>query len=185
MNDSPSTFRLFLAMYPPPDAAAAMSELIAGVSRARARRMPVDQIHMTVLFLGDRPEAQVERIKLETRTLAAGTGPVLLTPQRIITMPERPPPRLIALETAVTPNLHGLYRRLSAALGRAEDNNRPTLLPHFTLCRFRRGAPAKPMHAPAKLPPFECTELRLMRSTLSSEGAEHTSLAAIPLAVTQ
>jgi 2'-5' RNA ligase len=181
MPDASPTLRLFLALYPPPDVAAAMGELIRGVSRARVRRMPADQIHMTVLFLGECPEGQVERIALEARTIAAGMGAVALTPERVTTMPEHAPPRLIALECAASKNLQPLYTRLVAALAQPEEPIRPRLLPHFTLCRFRRGAPAKPMHAEVTLPGFEVPELRLVKSTLSPEGAVHTPLATIPL----
>jgi 2'-5' RNA ligase len=158
-------------MYPPPDAAAAMSELVRGVSRARARRTPVEQIHMTVLFLGDRPEAVLDRIASEARTLAAGTGPIRLTPKEVVSMPSHSPPRLIALETIASRNLQALYARLVQGLAEPDEPVRPTLLPHFTLCRFRRGAPAKPMRTAVTLPAFEVRELRLVKSTLSPEGA--------------
>lgn len=169
-------------MYPPTEVAQPMADLIRGVSRGKARRTPVDQIHMTVVFLGDRPERDVERITREARSISASTGPIKLKPERIIAMPENVPPRLVALECAASKNLQSLYSRLVAALTDPDEPVRPRLLPHFTLCRFRRGAPAKPMHAPVTMPAFEVRELRLVKSTLAPEGADHTPLATIPLA---
>lgn len=182
MAEAPTKLRLFLALYPPPEIARAMPDLVRGVSRGKARRTPVDQIHMTVVFLGDRPEREVEKITLEARSIATATGPIRLAPERIVSMPEHAPPRLVALECAASKNLQSLYSRLVAALTNPDEPVRPRLLPHFTLCRFRRGSAAKPIQASVSMPPFEVCELCLIKSTLSPDGAEHTRLATVPLA---
>jgi 2'-5' RNA ligase len=161
----------------------AIAELTAGFNRGKIRRVPSDQIHMTVLFLGDRPAAELDAITAKARDAAAGTGPVTLTPTRVLTLPENPPPRVLALEAAAPHNLHALYKRLIALFPALGDHpHRATILPHFTLARFRPNSNGKPVSTPVNLPTMEVTEIHLIQSLLKPEGPEHTSLATLSLA---
>ncbi len=159
-----------------------MSALTAGLSRAKVRRVPADQIHMTVLFLGDHPAAEVDAITAKIRAAAAGIGPITLAPHRMFTLPQRPPPRVVAHESDASPNIHELYRRLVTAFPALGDRpNHPALLPHFTLARFRPSAGGKMISSPAHFPAMQVHELRLMQSILGPQGPTHTVVATIPL----
>src|SRR5262249_52158452 len=138
------------------DLAARMAALTSAFSRARVRRVPATQIHLTLLFLGDHPAPSIPAITERTREACAGRGPVRLTPRRLMTLPERAEPRLVALECEASNNLHTLYRTLIGifpALGEPPTPHRPTLLPHFPLARFRRGAKNRPVLSPAAIEP--------------------------------
>ncbi|HMN40023.1 MAG TPA: RNA 2',3'-cyclic phosphodiesterase [Phycisphaerales bacterium] len=178
----PPTLRLFIALYPPADVAARMSEFTAGLSRARVRRVPAGQIHMTLLFLGDRPGAELDAIIAKIGAAAAGIGPITLAPHRVFTLPQRPPARVVAHESDASPNIHELYKRLVAAFPTLGDRPaHPTLLPHFTLARFRPNSNGPVMSSPAHLPPMKVGELRLVQSVLGPRGPTHSVLATVPL----
>jgi len=177
MAETSEKFRLFVAMYPPADAAREMIRAMSDLRLAPNRPVAPDHVHLTAVFLGDRPAADVEPIVRTLRLAARSNGPVTMTPTRLITLPERHEPRLVAMEVEASPNLPDLYAQLVSELIRPGDKPpRGSLLPHFTLCRYARDAKARRVERPASLPSFEVDRLRLMRSTLRPEGAEHTEV---------
>ena len=107
-------FRLFVAIYPPTEIA---RELVAALSRLDLpdyRPVPVEQVHMTLQFIGDTPAPQLDQTK---ETVLRSTGGVKcfdLQPRLLIKLPERGPARLIAAEATRPPGLVEVHRRLAA-----------------------------------------------------------------------
>lgn len=173
--------RLFVALYPPRELARAWLEALASLSLPAHRATPLDQIHMTLVFIGEVPERDLAETSASVERGAAGVGAFELAPQGLFTLPERGPARLIAAGTDAPPALLELRRRLVPRL--VTPRNRPApFRPHLTLCRFR--APTRYELPPLELdlPPFRVEEISLQRSILRPEGAEHRQLVRAPLA---
>jgi len=182
MAEEPGKLRLFVAIYPPPEVAAAMVRALQGLRLPRNRPVPESQVHMTVVFLGDRGRGDVEGVVNSMRVAASGEENLTLAPRRFITLPERRAPRLVALEVAAPPSLQAIYTRLVESLAKPNDKpQRERLLPHFTLCRFARDVRAEPIDQPVDIPAFQSRELHLVASTLSEQGASHRTLRTVPL----
>lgn len=91
-------------------------------------------------------------------------------------LPERGPARLVAVVTDAPGELLELKRRLARRLSRSlRRDGTERFTPHLTLCRFRRPTRLAPrVEADASgVGAFVVEEVRLMRSVLRREGAEH------------
>lgn len=181
--------RLFVALYPPPDVAQAMLALLSDAEHAAGplpthRATPVSQVHMTLQFIGERREQDVDDVIESVRRSASGIGSFTLTPTRLITLPEQGPPRLIALQTDAPPPLLELQRRLATRLARKTRKQAgDRFVPHFTLARFTEDAtglgPNVPMDASPNAGAVDVGEIVLMRSVLHAAGAEHREVARV------
>ena len=154
------------------------------------RHVPVESLHVTLAFLGHRPEQEIEPIAEAVRE-SAGPAPwvELLDPVR---RPPRGRARLFALP-ALSPGTEalqaGLERRLVEG-GFHEPEKRP-FWPHVTVARVRpeaRGSrrPAVVSDPPVKLPEglseaFLGVRLALYRSELQPTGARYVPLAQVEL----
>lgn len=154
------------------------------------RPVPVESLHVTLAFLGHRPEQEIEPIAEAVRE-SAGPAPwvELLDPVR---RPPRGRARLFALP-ALSPGTEalqaGLERRLVEG-GFHEPEKRP-FWPHVTVARVRpeaRGSrrPAVVSDPPVKLPEglseaFLGVRLALYRSELQPTGARYVPLAQVEL----
>jgi 2'-5' RNA ligase len=182
---APGDLRLFVTLYPPEHARLQMLQALAKLRPppdARHRVAPPEQVHMTLQFVGNTPPRDVAATIESVRRSVSGIDPFTLTPVRLITLPERGTPRLIALATDTPPQLLEAHRRLAQRLARsprAKAGDR--FLPHLTLCRFTGSAHAAPLDAPASLDPFLVSQVHLMQSILHADGAEHLPLEAISL----
>lgn len=154
------------------------------------RRVPEESLHITLAFLGYRPEKEVHRI---AEVVREGVGPApwveLLDPVR---RPVRGRARLFALP-ALSPGTEALQevveRRL-AEEGFHKPEKRP-FWPHVTVARVRpeaRGSrrPAVVSDPPGKLPErlaeaFLGVRLTLYRSVLQPTGARYVPLAQFEL----
>lgn len=179
--------RLFVALYPPLDTRREFARLLRKLDPppdARSRACAAEQMHMTLQFIGDREERELDDVAESVRRSAAGIAPFQLTPKRLVTFPERGRPRLIALDTDSPPALlevhHRLVQRLAKTTrsGHARDDR---FRPHFTLLRFTGSASPRDVDAPVSSPSFLVSEIVLMRSVLRPEGAEHTVVETVPL----
>jgi RNA 2',3'-cyclic 3'-phosphodiesterase len=154
------------------------------------RPVPVQSLHITLAFLGYRPEKEVERIAEAVRE-SAGAAPLveLLDP---VQRPPRGRARLFALP-ALSPGTEALQTGLEERLvneGFYEPEKRP-FWPHVTVARVRpeaRGSrrPAVVSDPPAKLPEalseaFLGVRLALYRSELKPTGAQYVPLAQVEL----
>jgi 2'-5' RNA ligase len=177
-----ANLRLFVAIYPPPEIAAAALDAIAAMELPPHRLTPAEQAHVTLQFIGDTPAKELDATLESVRRAASGIGAFALAPQRYITLPDRGRPRLIALETDAPARVVELHRRLAHRLAQSPRRDpADRFLPHLTLARFRPG-PARRIEAPAELPGFSVERVRVMRSVLRSEGAEHREVGWVVLA---
>lgn len=154
------------------------------------RGVPVEFLHVTLAFLGYRPEKEIERIAEVVRE-SVGPAPwvELLDP---VQRPPRGRARLFALP-ALSPGTEvlqeGVEQRLAEA-GFYKPEKRP-FWPHVTVARVRpeaRGSrrPAVVSDPPEKLPErlaeaFLGVRIALYRSELQPTGARYVPLAQIEL----
>lgn len=157
---------------------------LAEAAREPGRLVPADQLHMTLLFLGDIDRRQLDETVTSVERSAAGITAFGLQPSRLVTLPQGgpTPPRLIALETDCPPALAELQQRLARRLARPGQRRRERFLPHFTLKRFDHGVAAGPIDQAVDLEPLPITAVRLMSSVLGHGGARHDPIAEFPLA---
>jgi 2'-5' RNA ligase len=177
-----NTFRLFVAIYPPLEIARALVEDLRRLDLPPHRVVPLEQIHVTLQFLGDTPAPQVEQTKESVDRSTAGVKDFDLRPALLIRLPQRGAARLIAAEADRPPALMEIQRRLATRLARsARGNPSDRFRPHLTLCRFRSPAPLPRIDEPLETASFAVREVRLMKSTLRPEGAQHELLASFGL----
>jgi 2'-5' RNA ligase len=185
-RSEPPRARLFIALDLRPDAVEAIvgwrERIMAG--REDLRPLAREALHVTLVFLGWRPEGEIEAVAAALDRVAQGAGPPRLRPLGVVPVPPRRP-RLFALDLdddgdRATRLQAGLAEALEdAGLHRREQ--RP-FWPHLTLARVRRGHSAEPIDAKApELGPLEAAGVTLYRSTLLPHGARYDALARIAL----
>jgi 2'-5' RNA ligase len=184
MNAPGDELRLFVGVYPPEGSARAMLRALRKLTIPRYRETRLDQVHMTLLFIGRAPACDLDQITESVARSVSGVRGGELTPKRLFTLPARGRPRLVALETDAPGWLLEVQRRLASRLTKPREGGREgkKYLPHITLCRFTRGGPGcRDIDEAVKIEPFDVEQVRLMRSVLGRDGAEHTEIAAFPL----
>jgi 2'-5' RNA ligase len=169
--------RLFLALEPRDADRAALAawrdRAIAG--REDLRPVAADHLHLTLVFLGRRPEEEIPRVAAVAFAAVEGARAVMLEPVAVTGVPPRAP-RLFALDLA-DPGGHATA--LQAAVAGALENGglhtpekRPWW-PHVTLARVRRGARAGPLEVAPPEAPISAVAVTLYRSVLSPSGARY------------
>jgi len=189
--------RLFVAIELPEDVCEALSALQQRLKRldtARAVRWSnSDGIHLTLKFLGDVPEKQVDDIKAHLQRAAQTVQPFALTLEGTGVFPDFRAPRIVWAglqgQLATLHALRDAVEREIAPLGYPTDE-RP-FSPHLTLARPRNearhtdqaalGAQLEKYKA-GTLASFTASEVSLMESTLRPEGAIYTARARYTLA---
>lgn len=171
----PGTQRLFLALWPPSDVSRQLHRLAGNLLRRGGRRVALQNIHLTLAFLG--PVDAAFRDCAEQAASAVRGAPFTLMleqmgcwprPGILWTGPRKIPAPLLQLAQALNKEL--------AACGYAPEQ-RP-FLPHVTLARKVR--------CPADLPgieplEWEVREFHLARSRIQADGARYETLRSWPL----
>lgn len=179
---SEPTLRLFVAAYPPTVLVAQWSEHVQRLDLPPHRDTPREQVHLTLQFIGDTPVAKLDETKESIDRATGGLGGFSLAAQELITLPERGPARLVAIETDVPPTLLELQRRLATRLAHnVRRHPSKQFRPHLTLCRFKTPTRIEPLNEPREDEPFAVRELFLMKSVLKPTGAEHGVVHTFPL----
>ena len=166
----PSSTRLFFALWPPAETAAALSEWARGIE---GRATPAEKIHLTLAFLGG---ASAERANAAARKVTgrAHALPIEMARywkhNRIVWAGPRETPRALQ---AFVEALHFQLFRAEFILER-----RP-FAAHVTLVRN-----ATPPRALPALPAVDwpVREFTLVRSTVTSQGSTYDVVARFPLA---
>jgi len=183
--------RLFVALDLPDEVRAGVGEWAAEqLTDPKLRPVPAENLHLTLAFLGFRPEEEVGAIA-EAVAESAGPAP-LVELGNPVPRPPRGRARVFALP-AVSPGaelLQGGLRERLVAGGFFEPEKRP-FWPHLTVARVRpegRGSrrPAFVAQPPGALPAwlrevFLGVRMTLYRSELKPEGARYVSLAQVEL----
>lgn len=164
--------RLFVAVYPTPEAAKALLAALRGAKLPAHRLVPADQVHLTLRFIGSVPADELVLYAEGVGSAAEGMACFSLAPQKLIALPPHRPARLIAAEVDLPVELRQLHDRVSARIP-AEREESGRFLPHMTLCRFKEPARVPPIEAALRVAPFAVSEIALVRSTLGPGGAVH------------
>jgi RNA 2',3'-cyclic 3'-phosphodiesterase len=183
--------KLFVAL-DLPGAVRAGLEAWGGRELADSALRPVapGSLHVTLAFLGWRPEKEVPR--LAEAVAASRTSAPSLRLGQPVQRPERGRPRLFALpvESPRTVALQAaLEERLVAA--RLYEPERRPFWPHVTVARVKREErgskrPAQVSRLPGTiseelLRPFDAVRITLYRSEIQPRGAQYTPLAQVEL----
>jgi 2'-5' RNA ligase len=191
-TERPERVRAFIALTPPP----ATIESIADWQRRAVdgrrglRAIGADALHLTLAFLGDREEEEIERIRGALRAAVEPVPvPVRLEAEPIGLPRRRPRVVAFAATSPVAVSLHeALVARLAAA-GLTAPDGRP-FRPHLSVARVR-GDPdrRRAREVLAGLPAltersghtFDAVRVALYRSQLRSQGARYSVLADVDL----
>jgi len=192
------SIRTFLAIELPDEVRAYLAECQAclkGVG-ANVKWTRPEQIHLTLVFLGNVPVADVPALVEAVRTAVAPFGPAALRATGTGQFPPGGAPRVVwvGVETR-SGDLAGLQQAVAEATGPfAEKHENRRFHPHLTLgrVRFGRGRSGGPGDvrslsravaemAGAKGPEFEAAEVVLFQSDLGPRGPAYTPLARIGL----
>jgi RNA 2',3'-cyclic 3'-phosphodiesterase len=154
------------------------------------RRVPPESLHVTLAFLGWRPEKEVPR--LAEIVAASGCPAPAIELGQPVQRPERGRARLFALpvDSPAAVALQAVLQERLVAAGLYEPEKRP-FWPHVTVARVKREErgskrPARVEQPPkelskALLQPFGGVRITLYRSELQPQGAQYTPLAQVEL----
>ena len=187
--------RAFLAVELDETVKAALSGIVDGLRRAKIgglRLVEPGSVHLTLKFLGDILETQVETISSAVDEAVDGIEPFVMQIGDSGVFPSRRRPRVlwVGLDGDL-PYMTMLHQRLEDALVSLgyEKESRP-FRPHLTLGRLQerasnadrsRAAEALLSSDAARGTPVAVEAVSLMRSVLLPTGAEYGRLSHIPL----
>lgn len=143
------------------------------LARSHWRNAPMEQWHLTSLFVGERDSSLMPRIEEQVRTVAVRTPPILLQNGRLVTMP-KDAPTMLWVRFMPSPELTALHLALAAAIGAEPSAYRP-YWPHITLARSR-STQVMPVDGDVMVKEFHLDQLTLFRSDPGPNGTEHSPL---------
>lgn len=172
---SRGTLRLFVAAYPPPEIADRLLGLLRSKTLPVHRPVPAAQVHLTLHFIGDTSERELNSVRESVARSAAGLPAFDLAVSGLATLPERGEARLVAAVADLHPTALELHRRLVRRLARTPRPGE-RFTPHLTLCRFN--PPVRGLRISEPFPPlsWRIAAVRLVRSVLKPGGAEHAAV---------
>jgi 2'-5' RNA ligase len=180
------TFRLFVALVPPP---VVRAELAAATGKLDgARRVPAENIHLTLRFIGDCDPDR--RDALATALEAVRVEPFVLPVGGLGVFPSRGPARVLwaGVGHAHT-RLFQLRKQVDEALlGVDLTLDVHHFQPHFTLARLEPGYDGRALarflerNAAFEAPPFRVDAFHLLASELRGDGPpEYRPVRSFPL----
>ena len=177
-GDADAVLRLFFALWPDREARDALGTLaLAVAAQAHGKSSRVENLHLTVVFLGDVPATRVDALRSIGARQAATAAPFALTFDRMGTF--RGTGIAWAGPSSTPPRLDELARRLGDAL--AADGfatERRPFHPHVTLARRCR----KPGNATIASPiAWHAARLVLNASDPGADGPRYREIDAWPL----
>lgn len=196
MNTAQDHVRLFIACELPDDVRVAIGQVIEtlrGRSGNAVRWIRPEGVHVTLKFLGEVPVKKLPSIKLAIQEAVVGHSPFELEFSNIGTFGGREGLRIMWVGVAGDVlRLEALVRSVNAALAVVgfEPERRP-FRPHLTLGRVRDEIPTRQRAeievavGKMEVPPntWRTTQVTLMRSRLTANGAVYEPLATFPLRV--
>jgi RNA 2',3'-cyclic 3'-phosphodiesterase len=169
-------FRLFVAI----DLPELVKEKVAGIVTGEftgARRVPREQLHLTLRFIG---EVEAERFRAIKNALSGIMAPPFsLTLKEVGHFPPGKHPRVLWVGVEESGPLRELRNKIELALidagVEAEERG---FSPHITIARLKETTPARvavleEKHQLFAAGPFPVEEFFLYSSTISREGAIH------------
>jgi 2'-5' RNA ligase len=179
--------RSFLAFELPPDIKRSVLLVSKDLRKSdlNARWVKVDNIHLTVVFMGDIREEDIRPIREEIKEVCLGSGPFDISLKGIGVFPNERRPRVMWL------GLDGEIEMISALRDRLQERLGPfgikrekrPFRPHLTLGRFRRPGRKGPglddimaRYKNLEGPVCRLEELIMFKSDLKPQGAIYTKL---------
>jgi RNA 2',3'-cyclic 3'-phosphodiesterase len=152
-----------------------------GVLAGRSDLRPVapEALHLTLVFIGYRPEKEIGAIAEAVCEAVEGLAAARLRPVGVVGVPPRRP-RLFALDLEDAGGRAGAVQAAVSDALEARRWYRPEkrpFWPHVTLARVKRDRRAEPLVADPFGERFEASEVTLYRSHLSPRGATYEALA--------
>ena len=184
---APSKARLFVALELPEEARSAIvrwqGQVFGGYGRD-VRPVRPASLHVTLVFLGHHPEAEIDSITEAAFSRLRGMEAPELAPAAVKGVPPRRP-RLWAIDLSDRDaRATAVHEAVAAPLvegGWYEREKRP-FWPHITVARLRAHARAPRVKAdPPETGPFRTPEVVLYRSRLSRAGADYEAVARLTL----
>jgi 2'-5' RNA ligase len=169
--------RLFIAVDLPPEVRPRIARLCQGIAGARWVRP--EQLHITLRFLGDTPEAGLSSMREKLRQVALPGFSLSLTGVGVFPPAgARKPARVLWLGLTPPAPLQSLKLALDAVLGPDPEAAQRGFSPHLTLARLntRPGHDLddfQARHGELSVGPFPVADFHLYRSTLRPQGALH------------
>lgn len=157
---------------------------LAGLSRGilGGRPVPEAHLHLTLAFLGDQSQAQLEDLHEYLSDIAV---PQIDLSFGALAFIGGEPPRCLAVDVLPNPTIQGLQKSVLSA-ARMAGITVPTkrFRPHVTLVRFSRGdgAVRTALRDSAQIPAVTADQIALVHSILRREGARYETLATYPVA---
>lgn len=183
-----ATVRLFAAVDPPAAAAAELARWARSAGRGRDGRAPAlrildpESLHITLLFLGERPAEEIAALAAVLSEVAGGARECELETGAPLWLPPRRP-RALAVEIRdAGGELGALQRELARGLCAVTAEQPPRRFrAHVTVARTR-AAPRRDLELPATPSlRFKISEAVLYRSHLEPSGARYEPVACAPL----
>jgi RNA 2',3'-cyclic 3'-phosphodiesterase len=194
MSELPQTIRAFIAIKLPPAVRSSVEQVQRDLKSATrpglVRWTPVEQIHLTLKFLGNIPTNSVPELDAALRGACIQVAPFELYASGLGCFPDSKRPRVlwVGLGGALD-KLRELQKAIVLETERwGEPEDRP-FHPHLTLGRTKStrprelealGAEVKTATA-ADLGSWRVARVDLMKSELFQEGARHMGLLEVPL----
>jgi 2'-5' RNA ligase len=171
--------RLFLGLPIPPELAQALSRLTRAIELPKGRCTASENLHLTLVFLGEVAEPTLPPIQQELSELHFAPFPLKLSSLRTF-----PPAGVLYAGVEPTRPLLHLQAKVAASMARCgfAPEDRP-YHPHITLARFH--GPLRLNKSHQALPPslqrsFHADTVNLYRSNLTPAGSHYEILKSRP-----
>jgi len=143
--------------------------------------VPVENLHITLKFLGDITREQSQRIFETLGPLLVGYESFELKLSRLLYLPKKKVPKVIALaanpQELIIEISHQIERNI-VEFGVAQQPE--TIKPHLTLARIKKDHPKHLSRIKSKPIYFHASQIVLYKSIISPEGARYESVWRIP-----
>ena len=184
--------RSFLAFELPPDIKRMIKDISEDVRRSGLdlKLVKVDNIHLTVVFMGNIRSEDVQAIGEEAEDVCSGFEPFEITLKGLGVFPNTRRPRVLWLGLEMETERISAFRDSlqERLLDFGVKEEKRAFTPHLTLGRFRKPERNDPLlgdiisrYADIKGPVGRLEELVMFKSELRSGGAEYTKLNSFPL----
>lgn len=179
-----SDIRVFISI-PIPDRSPLepLSEMLG--SMRNTRPSPIDQVHITLRFIGDIDESRIDDIEDCVRRAADGIDPFTVRVSGVGAFPREDRPSVVWVGASPRKELALLADRIGRNLDDAGiPYDRKPFKPHITIARCKGPADLSAFFdrfSGCELLDFECDRVLVMRSVLGPRGATHSVLRGIAL----
>lgn len=177
--------RAFVAIFPPPEVRESLLDAARKLPiRGEVRWSTPENVHLTLKFLGEVPEEDLQRIGGVLETVAGRHGAFEIEAGGFGAFPSARRARILWAGVGDgADELRDLAEDVElslAPLGFEKEGR--TYSPHLSLGRAR-GRPARldSTEAEISVPRFTASHLQLVKSVLDDQGATYSTLAAYPL----